>query len=343
MLLPIISAPSDVNLRGLAALVELFSITGVVHVSLPLPADDNPAEAVKRCGPVLTAPASSLCKVVVGPLPGTPAGTTEALHWLDAGAHGVIVHLPSDGRDAAADSAALQPFVDTHHCALRVFAGINVAAYGGEEVARVHSWCREHKKHNLAGVVLFFTDPAWLRVSAEHARELQSGGSSISDVVFSPSAGVEVSIADVVSLHKLGIHCRALCSILVGDAGSEPGTGSLVPSLQTHGDAVGAPAPPLRLGAALAACVRSDREDGLFTTVVCDERGMALGLVYSSAASVEEAIRCRRGVYYSRSRGGLWRKGDTSGAHQTLVLATLDCDSDALLFRVVQVRGHRAG
>ena len=37
---------------------------------------------------------------------------------------------------------------------------------------------------------------------------------------------------------------------------------------------------------------------------------------YSSAASIEAAIDSGRGVYYSRSRGGLWRKGDTSGAIQ---------------------------
>ena len=58
----------------------------------------------------------------------------------------------------------------------------------------------------------------------------------------------------------------------------------------------------LDAGACLAACVRSDRPDGLFTTVVADECGRALGLVYSNGVSVAESIRCGRGVYYSRSR-----------------------------------------
>jgi phosphoribosyl-AMP cyclohydrolase len=40
-----------------------------------------------------------------------------------------------------------------------------------------------------------------------------------------------------------------------------------------------------------------------------------LGLAYSSVASMREALSTRRGVYQSRTRG-LWRKGDTSGAHQ---------------------------
>ena len=50
-----------------------------------------------------------------------------------------------------------------------------------------------------------------------------------------------------------------------------------------------------------------------------------------------EAVRCGRGVYYSRSRGGLWCKGDTSGNYQELRGARLDCDSDALLFTVRQM------
>lgn len=50
-------------------------------------------------------------------------------------------------------------------------------------------------------------------------------------------------------------------------------------------------------------------------------------------------MACNRGVYYSRSRGGLWRKGDSSGAVQELVRLDIDCDSDALRFTVRQ-RGN---
>ena len=45
-----------------------------------------------------------------------------------------------------------------------------------------------------------------------------------------------------------------------------------------------------------------------------------------------------RGIYYSRSRGGLWRKGDSSGAVQELLALDFDCDSDALRF-IVRQRG----
>lgn len=84
------------------------------------------------------------------------------------------------------------------------------------------------------------------------------------------------------------------------------------------------------------ATLRSDRPDGLITTVVCDEHDVCLGLVYSNATSVRAAVIEGRGIYWSRSRGGLWRKGDTSGMHQELLSIQADCDCDALRFRVIQ-------
>jgi phosphoribosyl-ATP pyrophosphohydrolase/phosphoribosyl-AMP cyclohydrolase/histidinol dehydrogenase len=95
------------------------------------------------------------------------------------------------------------------------------------------------------------------------------------------------------------------------------------------------PSPSL-LGRCYASCIRSDRPDGLFTTVVCSRQGIALGLVYSNTDSIIAALECGRGVYYSRSRQGLWRKGDTSGHFQTLHRLDVDCDGDALRFTVTQ-------
>ncbi|RLN53255.1 hypothetical protein BBJ29_004447 [Phytophthora kernoviae] len=83
-------------------------------------------------------------------------------------------------------------------------------------------------------------------------------------------------------------------------------------------------------------CLRTDRPDGLFTTVVADEAGVALGLVYSSKESILAAVASGRGVYYSRSRGGLWKKGESSGNAQKLIQLDMDCDSDALRFTVNQ-------
>lgn len=95
----------------------------------------------------------------------------------------------------------------------------------------------------------------------------------------------------------------------------------------------------LSLGAAIAAPLTSDRPDGLVPTVVVDERGLALGLAWSSRESVERAVEIRRGVYQSRRRG-LWIKGETSGAIQELLRIDLDCDRDALRFTV---RQHGSG
>lgn len=91
----------------------------------------------------------------------------------------------------------------------------------------------------------------------------------------------------------------------------------------------------LGLAEAFTAPLRSERPDGLWPTVVCDERGGALGLVWSSPESVRTAIDEGIGVYHSRSRG-LWRKGATSGATQALLRIEPDCDRDALRFAVRQ-------
>lgn len=96
----------------------------------------------------------------------------------------------------------------------------------------------------------------------------------------------------------------------------------------------------LDLGDAVFAPGRSDRPDGLIPTVIADERGVALGLVYSDAESVRKAVGERRGVYHSRKRG-LWIKGETSGDTQELLKADWDCDRDCLRFIVRQAgRGN---
>lgn len=82
----------------------------------------------------------------------------------------------------------------------------------------------------------------------------------------------------------------------------------------------------------------SDRTDKLVPTVVTDEKGIALGLVYSSQESLAESLKTGTGVYQSRKRG-LWYKGATSGDTQELVRVSLDCDQDCLKF-VVRQKGR---
>ncbi|OLL25533.1 Histidine biosynthesis trifunctional protein [Neolecta irregularis DAH-3] len=92
------------------------------------------------------------------------------------------------------------------------------------------------------------------------------------------------------------------------------------------------------IAAAYLVNLKTDRPDGLFTTVVADEAGHALGVVYSSEQSIAESIRLGKGVYHSRKRG-LWHKGASSGDEQELLRIDTDCDGDCLRFTVRQV-GH---
>jgi len=81
----------------------------------------------------------------------------------------------------------------------------------------------------------------------------------------------------------------------------------------------------------------SDRPDGLWSTVIVDPLGQALGLAYSNADSLRHAIENRVGAYFSRSRNDLWIKGESSGATQQLLGIRMDCDRDCLQFRVTQL------
>lgn len=92
----------------------------------------------------------------------------------------------------------------------------------------------------------------------------------------------------------------------------------------------------IELADGLTSCLQSDRSDGLWPTVVCDDRGITLGLVYSNQQSVREAVDTGKGVYFSRSRNEIWRKGESSGNSQELVQISMDCDRDSLRFTVKQ-------
>jgi phosphoribosyl-AMP cyclohydrolase / phosphoribosyl-ATP pyrophosphohydrolase len=88
-----------------------------------------------------------------------------------------------------------------------------------------------------------------------------------------------------------------------------------------------------------ALCTMADfeRGGGLLPTIVCDARdGRVRMLSYSSPQSLAIALREGVGIYFSRSRDRLWRKGETSGDEQRLVRVALDCDRDAVIFYVEQ-------
>ncbi len=76
-------------------------------------------------------------------------------------------------------------------------------------------------------------------------------------------------------------------------------------------------------------------ERGLVPVVAQDaSTGEVLMLAYADEEAVEKTIETGEAHYHSRSRGELWRKGETSGNTQRVVEIRLDCDGDALLYRV---------
>jgi phosphoribosyl-ATP pyrophosphohydrolase len=228
----------------------------------------------------------------------------SAVRWLDAGARSVIL------------GTAATPEVLRELPRERVIAALD--AKDGEVVT--HGWTErtgrrvedriDELREHVGGFLLTFVE-----------REGRMGGLP------------EDRIAALVER-------AALAKVTVAGGVREPGD-------VAKADALGADA---QVGMALytgafdlaegfCAVLRSDRVDGLWPTVVTDPGGRVLGLVYSTLESVRAAIEEGRGVYWSRSRGGLWRKGETSGATQELLGIAADCDRDALRFSVRQSGG----
>jgi phosphoribosyl-AMP cyclohydrolase len=74
---------------------------------------------------------------------------------------------------------------------------------------------------------------------------------------------------------------------------------------------------------------------GLLPAIIQDERtGDVLMLGFMNADSLGETQRTGEVVFFSRSRGKLWKKGETSGHILRVREIRVDCDADALLVRV---------
>ena len=63
--------------------------------------------------------------------------------------------------------------------------------------------------------------------------------------------------------------------------------------------------------------------------------GAVLTLAYANREALEQTLPSGSTWLWSRSRGALWNKGATSGHTQRVVSVALDCDGDALLYRVI--------
>ncbi|WP_062116731.1 phosphoribosyl-AMP cyclohydrolase [Aureimonas sp. AU40] len=74
---------------------------------------------------------------------------------------------------------------------------------------------------------------------------------------------------------------------------------------------------------------------GLVTAVVTDaSSGELLMVAHMNAEALDLTLKTGIAHYYSRSRQSLWKKGETSGALQTVREARVDCDQDAIWLKV---------
>ena len=72
-------------------------------------------------------------------------------------------------------------------------------------------------------------------------------------------------------------------------------------------------------------------EKGLIPAIVVDYKSKkVLTLAYMNRESLQISLDEKKTCFWSRSRGELWRKGETSGNYQHIVKITADCDKDAL-------------
>jgi len=83
-----------------------------------------------------------------------------------------------------------------------------------------------------------------------------------------------------------------------------------------------------------------DKAGGLISAIAQDaDTGTVLMIAWMNAEAFAETVSTKRAVYWSRSRGKLWRKGEESGHVQEVVSLHVDCDADAVLLKVRQLGG----
>jgi phosphoribosyl-ATP pyrophosphohydrolase len=223
-----------------------------------------------------------------------------ARSWLDMGAEKVII-----GTAATPEFLAQLP----RH---RVIVALD--SRNGEVLS--HGW-RQSTGRSLLEQVAELKDlcDGFLITFVEREGRLEGTDLERANAVIDAAGGTRVTIAggitrveEVAALDRLGADAQVGMALYTG---------------------------AMPLAEAVTAPLVSDRADGLWPTVVVDDFGTALGLVWSSLESIRLALDARRGVYQSRSRG-IWVKGETSGATQELLRIDLDCDRDTLRFTVHQ-------
>ena len=349
-----------------------FTESGEPLLSPRITGDDGagvmPLEVVRRLGlaspiflcmpsTVLAAPPSPALtehmlegNCIVGPFSFERAD--EAREWLSSGAKYALFMPPELAADsslaAMVKGAAAEVAIPAERLILLMRAPLandavavarffeDVQQLAAPTGAGCYECCRAEKVGVVSGIALMM--PAGSTPAGESELLALLGPVAARDrlqvMIGGLSSRTAASIGHI--YHSYTIHAIEMASLSDMSSSAEPPP---LPPLMPAGAEILAPLfgrEALDLGPCVAACLRTDRSDGLFPTLVLEADGAALGIVYSSTASISAALACGRGVYWSRSRQSLWRKGDTSGAWQTLRRIRLDCDCDALCFTVTQ-------
>ncbi len=112
--------------------------------------------------------------------------------------------------------------------------------------------------------------------------------------------------------------------------------------IATHSRDAASPAPPRDAAAEgphpdpILQAIRFDA-NGLVPAIAQQhDTGEVLMLAWMNAAAIRKTLATGQVCYFSRSRGKLWRKGETSGQTQHLIELRIDCDGDTLLLLVDQ-------
>jgi phosphoribosyl-ATP pyrophosphohydrolase/phosphoribosyl-AMP cyclohydrolase len=227
-----------------------------------------------------------------------------AIDWLDAGATKVVI------------GTAATPEVLSQLPRERVVAALDavegqVVVDGWREPTGRTVFERMHELEPLVGgflVTIVEHEGSMQGIDLELVRKLVEASGSARLTV----AGGVTTAQDVALIDQLGAEAQVGMAIYTGR---------------------------MELADCLIETLRLRTEADLWPTVVVDELGVALGMVYSNAESIKAALESGKGVYHSRRRG-LWRKGESSGDSQDLLRIELDCDRDALRFTV---RQHGSG
>jgi len=91
---------------------------------------------------------------------------------------------------------------------------------------------------------------------------------------------------------------------------------------------------------ALTALVKFEQSGGLVPVVVQDTAGQVLALYQTNEEALRHTLQTGRGTYWSRMRGGIWTKGESSGRTHRIVTVRASASRDALLYQV-RVEGER--